>query len=431
MSRKKKIILFTIVSLILIFSGLWYTLWSTGKNKKMVLQWIKNSNGVHIEDYDHDWIGKWPSFMQDSVKKLVGKEIIAIDFVGAGAEHLKSIKDISIIKNLSSLRVFNIEDTEVSDISVIKHLKSLEYLKLSGTRIKDISALSKLTKLEGLFLSNTDISDISALKDLKNLEELELIRTNVSDVSVLQGLKKLKEVNLYVSPVSLKQVNELKKSFPGSVIHSNFNKSKTDNIEYINSFLGKKFPRLKFNGMTSPEELLLLFQEETSMSRDITYQSPISFCSYADFRQERKKHLNLDFEDITYGEIIQIFCKLGKLHYKIEKHAVKIYSSKISKKTEMNKIPIRENIVKDQLELIIPKIRFKDRELEFVLDFIKRKSREVSPDKQSLNLLSTIVTDGKINLDRDDISVKEVLDKVCEQLNISYEVESNVVIIGH
>lgn len=117
-----------------------------------------------------------------------------------------------------------------------------------------------------------------------------------------------------------------------------------------------------------------------------------------------------------------------------------------------------------KLQIVIPKVRFEDRDLDFVVDFIKRTTRDLDEEGEGLNVIVSVndqapaaavdqapvddldaaldaPIDGapaapaggggkKINLDADDIPVGEVIKYICDQLNLKYKVEEFAVIIG-
>ena len=127
-----------------------------------------------------------------------------------------------------------------------------------------------------------------------------------------------------------------------------------------------------------------------------------------------------------------------------------------------------------KLKIVIPKVRFEDRDLEFVVDFIKRKTRELDDEGEGLNVIVSVddagapagdapdagpdagLGDGDlggfdepapdagpdagaapaagggklINLDADNMPVGEVIKYICDQLGLKYKVEEFAVIIG-
>jgi len=79
---------------------------------------------------------------------------------------------------------------------LFKYCTDLVALDLGHSSIKDISMISNLTKLQALILGDNDITDISPLGALKDLEYLELWKNDFTDISVLTTLPNLKDLNL-------------------------------------------------------------------------------------------------------------------------------------------------------------------------------------------------------------------------------------------
>lgn len=82
------------------------------------------------------------------------------------------------------------------DIEALKYCTDLVYLDLGhGNRITDVSVLANLTKLRVLIVSMNKIVDISPLAALQNLECLEIYQNQITDISVITQLPNLKYLN--------------------------------------------------------------------------------------------------------------------------------------------------------------------------------------------------------------------------------------------
>ena len=83
-----------------------------------------------------------------------------------------------------------------------------------------------------------------------------------------------------------------------------------------------------------------------------------------------------------------------------------------------------------QLNLIIPKVRFMDRDLDFAVDFLKRISRDLSKDEVGINIILSVQSHNlKLNLNLDNVPVGELIQYICLQLGLTYKVQENTVII--
>ena len=144
---------------------------------------------------------------------------------------------------------------------------------------------------------------------------------------------------------------------------------------------------------------------------------------------------------------------------------INIYSANNEINTNVSTVDANTQVGKiyRKLQIVIPKVRFEDRDLDFVVDFIKRTTRDLDEEGEGLNvivsvdsaaqaspvdvdddpladdfdgfdepLLEEVAASGgkKINLDADDIPVGEVIKYICEQVGLKYKVEEYAVIIG-
>ena len=82
-------------------------------------------------------------------------------------------------------------------------------------------------------------------------------------------------------------------------------------------------------------------------------------------------------------------------------------------------------------KVVYPKIRFIDRNYEFVMDFLKRKLRDLC--KRDINFIflddSEIITGLKFNINKDNMGLIELLDEVCKQAGVKYQFGKTCVII--
>jgi Leucine-rich repeat (LRR) protein len=108
-----------------------------------------------------------------------------------------SIRDVSPLVGLKSLRDLNLARNEIEDIGPLAELRSLTSLSLYGNPIRDIGPLANLTGLTRLRVEHTaGVSDLSALRGLHNLTRLELSGNEIVDLSALAGLNGLTRLSL-------------------------------------------------------------------------------------------------------------------------------------------------------------------------------------------------------------------------------------------
>lgn len=101
--------------------------------------------------------------------------------------------DITCFSSLNYSRQPYNEDTYAP---LFKYCTDLVALDLGHSSIKDITLISNLTKLQALILGDNYVKDISPLEPLKDLEYLEIWTNSFRDISVLSKLPNLKDLNM-------------------------------------------------------------------------------------------------------------------------------------------------------------------------------------------------------------------------------------------
>lgn len=115
------------------------------------------------------------------------------------------VEDFSKLKELTNLKVLELNSSGLKDISDITSLSKLEELSLQYTQIKNLEGIEKLTNLKKLDLNDASyIDDFDVISNLKNLETLNLCQTKIKDITPLKKLEKLKNINLNDTRVSAK-----------------------------------------------------------------------------------------------------------------------------------------------------------------------------------------------------------------------------------
>jgi len=128
---------------------------------------IEQYLGIKLSEvYTQDGVmGSKDSFFLDENRKIVGLNL-----------SFNSIKDISFLWRLESLKYLNFRNNQVNDISPLKELKNLQELYFMYNWVSSISPLKELKNLQTLYFWYNKISDISPLKELKNLSKPYKVR---------------------------------------------------------------------------------------------------------------------------------------------------------------------------------------------------------------------------------------------------------------
>jgi hypothetical protein len=113
-------------------------------------------------------------------------------------------------------------DTLVNSLQPLK--KQLVSLKLDESNVNDstLTSIAELSNLRRLQLSNTAITDhgLMKLKKLKDLGSLNLVGTKVTAKGIMEmkDLKSLKYLYLYKTAITPGEREQLKRSFPETMI---------------------------------------------------------------------------------------------------------------------------------------------------------------------------------------------------------------------
>lgn len=122
------------------------------------------------------------------------------------------VASIETLKSFTKLKEIDLSDTKITDLSPLSECPNLRNVKLINCKIEDLSALSGAADLSTLILINTSLTDIKALASCSDLTYLEIQDTQVSDLSPLLEGEKLRRLTLS-STVPEEQLDPLKKKF--------------------------------------------------------------------------------------------------------------------------------------------------------------------------------------------------------------------------
>ncbi len=115
---------------------------------------------------------------------------------------IRSLRDISRLKNLRCLRIA-LQD--IRDLSPLSELTELEQLDLKHNPIEDVKPISALPALRMLCVYDTQVTDLSSLSACPRLDNLDIGNTHIRSLSAISGLKYLKY--LYMRDASLQALS--------------------------------------------------------------------------------------------------------------------------------------------------------------------------------------------------------------------------------
>ena len=112
------------------------------------------------------------------------------------------LSDVSSLKNLTKLKVLDLDDNQILDATPLKDMTDLRNLDISSNQILDVTPLKNMTRLTGLDLDSNRISDISALKNITNLIYLDIHDNEISDVMPLKNMTNMRKLELNDNEIS-------------------------------------------------------------------------------------------------------------------------------------------------------------------------------------------------------------------------------------
>lgn len=123
-----------------------------------------------------------------------------------------NLKDISPLRNKSSLKEIDLSGTNAVDVEVLRTNPQIERLDISGTSMRDPSFLAMLPHIKKLCVANCKIDDISPILSLSELESLDISQTNIRNLEGIGKLRHLEKLN--ISGTKIESVEPLL-SLPG------------------------------------------------------------------------------------------------------------------------------------------------------------------------------------------------------------------------
>lgn len=123
----------------------------------------------------------------DDISKMKNLQILAL--------YNQKISDLSPITNLTKLTCLGMGANCIDDITPLQELTHLTTLDLSGNYLnnEDMSVLQKLPYLESLDLGDTEITELSAIKNIK-LKSLSIFNDRVQDCDGIESMTSLEKL---------------------------------------------------------------------------------------------------------------------------------------------------------------------------------------------------------------------------------------------
>ena len=149
---------------------------------------LKNLKSLHI--YNSYGISNFEKLPIDNLTSLI-------------LTNNENIKSLDLTQNFNKLTELNLQNCKIEDLKFIEKNTNLINLNLNNNNIKDISSISNLTKLQSLYLSGNKIENISALESLSKLMNAYLDNNYINDISPIGQLKELKYLDITKNPINV------------------------------------------------------------------------------------------------------------------------------------------------------------------------------------------------------------------------------------
>lgn len=138
----------------------------------------------------------------DGISMFTGLERLTIENMPAEdvkqLVSLESLKQLSLVDNISSDSIFVEEAVRVVDYTAISRMTALESLYIRSDILKEISFLSGLPRLTSLELEDTVIISLEPLKSIQGLQCLHLSGNDrLKDYSPVSELSGLQDLQIY------------------------------------------------------------------------------------------------------------------------------------------------------------------------------------------------------------------------------------------
>ncbi len=121
----------------------------------------------------------------DSGQQLTYSDLENITYIGAFEEPITSLKGVSLLTNLTDIRI---SSGYITDISELNGLQNLNCIDIANCYITEIPDLSDCPMLTTIYLANNLVEDISALNDIDSLEYVDLANNRVTGIASIKDV---------------------------------------------------------------------------------------------------------------------------------------------------------------------------------------------------------------------------------------------------
>lgn len=129
----------------------------------------------------------------DSEQLLTYNDLENITYIGAFEEPITSLEGVSLLTNLTDIRI---SSGYITDISELNGLQSLNCIDIANCYITEIPDLSDCPMLTTLYLVNNLVEDISVLNDIDSLEYVNIAGNRISSIASIKDVTYIKSLSI-------------------------------------------------------------------------------------------------------------------------------------------------------------------------------------------------------------------------------------------
>lgn len=327
---------------------------------------------------------------------------------------------------ISVLTNFTIFGADKNDFNLILN-KVIPRYRVEGTLKKALYHLKEESissypgpKLNIVYFAPDDFDQFDEEVDAKPL----VIKVETEGLKVIEIIKNLCEAFNVRYKIENNVVNIFHPSFVTETLTTCFYRLSISDLKKLEGDGAQKFLEsqgIAFNTYTSAKYISSI--NRVAVINSETEQAKVALC-FTKFDINEKLGAikeSLLAKEIKSATIKEILAKLNSIDDKLNKLS--------QKKAE----PLAKNRLEQQLRVTIPKVRFIDRDLDFFVDFIRRVTRDLDKEGESLNVFITADVKGfkkRINIDLDDVSVQDVIRFSLKKVGLMFKIEGDSIFIG-
>lgn len=129
----------------------------------------------------------------DASHQLTYSDLEAVTYIGAFEEPITSLKGVSLLTNLTDIRI---SSGYITDISELNGLQSLSCIDIANCYITEIPDLSGCPMLTTLYLVNNLVDDISPLNEIVSLKYADMAGNRITSIASIKDITDIESMGI-------------------------------------------------------------------------------------------------------------------------------------------------------------------------------------------------------------------------------------------